>query len=99
MKQLTFKEKEYQIPETFGQLPSKKALNLYDAINKLQKGEISINDYNYLYVSEILSVSISELEEASFEDYMTVLSSLNAILVNKTEPILKDELEAKEKPE
>ena len=75
------------------------ALKLYDAINKLQNKEIDINEYNYLYVSEVLGVTIAELEDVSFEDYMAALTSLNAILINKTEPILKDELETKEKPE
>ena len=56
MNTVTYKEKEYQVPETFGGLKAKVAIELYDLTGKITKGELTVNQYNFMFVSLVLGI-------------------------------------------
>ena len=82
---VTFKGVEYNIPPTFGKMPAKKAIELYALIDKVQNETMSVNDYNFAYVSTVLGVPLTEVEDCSFEDFMKVLGDINAIMIQTVE--------------
>ena len=94
MNTVTYKEKEYKIPGSFGQLKAKVAIELYSLIGKIPSNEISINDYNFQYVSLILGIPVTELEDDEFDSFMKILNDINAILTTKSEPKLDETVEA-----
>jgi hypothetical protein len=86
MTQVNYKGISYDVPESFGKLKAKVAMDLYEAIAKVGRGELSNSSYNFKYVSLVLGIPQVELENEPFDLFIKVLGDINAILASTSNP-------------
>lgn len=89
MKEITLKEKTYQIPDSFNDLPAKKASKLIALLIKQNSEERDLTDYNFSYISILLDEPKDYIESLKWGEFSQCLNEVNTIMNAK--PIVPDE--------
>ena len=77
MKEVTLNNKTFSIVETIGELPAKRGMAIYTAMNEYKAEKIDVNEFNFLYLSCVLGVPKETLEECKLNEFMDLLKHVN----------------------
>ena len=96
-KEITFKDKVYTIPESIGQIPAKKRIDMMSVASKLGSADVTeVMNYNFYFLSTILNEDQSYIEEMAYDDFTELLNLVNT---NMSEEVKLDVPETIEVPE
>jgi hypothetical protein len=93
MKTINYKERQIGVPESTGDLPARKMVAIQEAILKYNAKEITIFNYNFIYLSTILDIPISELEDLSWSELTRLMSEVTKIITTNIDPKILQEIE------
>lgn len=84
--EITINNKVYTVPATVGELPARRGLAIFTALNDYNNKLFDVNEFNFIYVSNAVGVPKEELEELKFEEFISILSKVNLNFSLMTSP-------------